>query len=61
MFVTAAPRPGAVGRLPPGPGPHVGLKLGWVIEITGFLLLLLWIPLHQRPGIGTILNAVESA
>ena len=30
-----------------------------MIEITGFVLLLLWIPLHQRPGIGTILNAVE--
>jgi len=30
-----------------------------VIVITGLLLLLLWIPLRQRPGIGTILNAVE--
>ncbi len=38
---------------------HTGLKLGWVIEITGVLLLLLWIPLRQRPGVATILNAVE--
>ncbi|MEY2580450.1 MAG: hypothetical protein QOE09_299 [Ilumatobacteraceae bacterium] len=38
---------------------HTGLALGWVIEIVGFLLLLLWIPLRQRPGIGTILNVVE--
>ena len=30
-----------------------------MIEITGFLLLLLWIPLRQRPGVGTILNALE--
>jgi len=26
--------------------------------IVGVLLLLLWIPLRQRPGIGTLLNAV---
>ncbi|HEY0520008.1 MAG TPA: hypothetical protein VGC84_10995, partial [Ilumatobacteraceae bacterium] len=38
---------------------HTGLALGWVIEIVGVLLLLLWIPLHQRPGVGTILNALE--
>ena len=30
----------------------------WVIELTGLLLLLLWIPLRQRPGVGTILNAL---
>jgi uncharacterized membrane protein YczE len=38
---------------------HIGISLGWAIEITGLLLLLLWIPLHQRPGWGTILNAIE--
>jgi uncharacterized membrane protein YczE len=38
---------------------HTGISLGWVIGIVGFLLLLLWIPLRQRPGIGTILNALE--
>ena len=38
---------------------HTGIPLGWVIEIVGFLLLLLWIPLRQRPGVGTILNALE--
>lgn len=59
MFVTAH-----LGLAPwdvfhQGVARHVGLKLGWVIEITGFVLLLLWIPLRQRPGIGTILNAVE--
>jgi uncharacterized membrane protein YczE len=36
-----------------------GISLGTVLVIVGLLLLLLWIPLRQRPGIGTILNAVE--
>lgn len=36
-----------------------GLSLGTVIIIVGLLLLILWIPLRQRPGIGTIMNAVE--
>jgi uncharacterized membrane protein YczE len=30
-----------------------------VIVMVGVLLLLLWIPLRQRPGIGTLLNALE--
>ena len=34
-----------------------GISTGWVIVITGILLLLLWIPLRERPGLGTILNA----
>lgn len=36
----------------------VGLSIGTVVIITGVLVLLLWIPLRQRPGIGTISNAV---
>ncbi len=36
-----------------------GIRVGLVIEIVGFLLLLLWIPLKQRVGVGTILNAIE--
>jgi len=36
-----------------------GISVGNVIVIVGLLLLLLWIPLRQRPGIGTLLNAVE--
>ena len=35
-----------------------GVSTGSVIVITGVLLLLLWIPLRERPGLGTILNAV---
>lgn len=33
-----------------------GLSLGEVIIIIGAAVLLLWIPLRQRPGIGTIAN-----
>lgn len=36
-----------------------GLGMGTIIILVGLALLLLWIPLRQRPGLGTILNAVE--
>ena len=35
------------------------ISIGKIIVITGFALLLLWIPLKQKPGLGTILNALE--
>ena len=35
------------------------ISIGKVIVMTGFILLLLWIPLKQKPGLGTILNALE--
>ena len=35
------------------------MSIGLVIVGVGLLLLLLWIPLRQRPGVGTILNALE--
>jgi uncharacterized membrane protein YczE len=35
-----------------------GLSLGTWIVIVGVLVLLLWIPLRQRPGVGTVSNAV---
>jgi len=39
---------------------QVGLGIGTVIILTGVaLLVLFWIPLRQKPGIGTILNALE--
>lgn len=37
----------------------LGVSIGVVIIGVGALLLLLWIPLRQRPGLGTILNALE--
>jgi uncharacterized membrane protein YczE len=42
-----------------GVSKHTGLGLGTVLIIVAFFVLLLWIPLRLRPGIGTILNAVE--
>jgi uncharacterized membrane protein YczE len=35
-----------------------GLSIGTVVIIVSFLVLLLWIPLRQRPGFGTLSNAV---
>jgi uncharacterized membrane protein YczE len=37
---------------------HTGLGVGTVIIVIGFALLLLWIPLRVRPGLGTLLNAL---
>jgi uncharacterized membrane protein YczE len=37
---------------------HLGLAIGSVLIIVGALVLLLWIPLRQRPGLGTVSNAV---
>jgi uncharacterized membrane protein YczE len=39
---------------------QVGLGIGTVIILTGIaLLVLVWIPLRQKPGLGTVLNALE--
>jgi uncharacterized membrane protein YczE len=35
-----------------------GMSFGWVVLLTGVPVLLLWIPLRQRPGFGTIANLV---
>ncbi|MEU3356184.1 hypothetical protein [Streptomyces sp. NPDC037389] len=37
---------------------HTGLSIGTVVIAIGALVLLLWIPLRQRPGLGTISNVV---
>jgi len=36
---------------------HTGLTFGTVTGLISVVVLLLWIPLRQRPGIGTIANA----
>src|SRR5262249_49144904 len=41
-----------------GVSDHTGLPIGTVAILVGLLLLLVWIPLKERPGVGTILNAV---
>ncbi|NYF17123.1 putative membrane protein YczE [Microbacterium sp. AK009] len=33
-----------------------GLGIGWVTNLVGVGVLLLWIPLRQRPGVGTVAN-----
>lgn len=36
----------------------VGLSVGAWVTICGALVLLLWIPLRQRPGVGTVANVL---
>lgn len=35
-----------------------GLSIGLITVLVGLGVLLLWIPLKQRPGVGTVLNAL---
>ncbi|WP_433377565.1 YczE/YyaS/YitT family protein [Actinoplanes sp. CA-142083] len=35
-----------------------GISFGWVVILLGIPILLLWIPLRQKPGFGTIANLV---
>lgn len=37
---------------------RTGLSIGTWIIIAGVLVMLLWIPLRQRPGLGTVSNAL---
>jgi uncharacterized membrane protein YczE len=37
---------------------HIELSFGMIVNIIGALVLLLWIPIRQRPGIGTIANVL---
>jgi uncharacterized membrane protein YczE len=37
---------------------HTGVPFGLMTNIIGLGVLLLWIPLRQRPGVGTVLNAL---
>jgi len=37
---------------------HLGLSMGAWVTITGACVLLLWIPLRQRPGVGTLGNVL---
>ena len=37
---------------------HTGIPFGWVTNIIGGLVLLLWIPIRQKPGLGTLLNVL---
>lgn len=35
-----------------------GLSLGLIVNLVGAVVLLIWIPLRQKPGIGTISNVL---
>jgi uncharacterized membrane protein YczE len=35
---------------------RTGIGLGWITNIIGLAVLALWIPLHQKPGVGTVAN-----
>jgi len=37
---------------------RTGLSLGWATFVTGCFVLLIWIPLRERPGFGTLANIV---
>ena len=54
---------GALGVMPwdvlhQGVARHIALSFGQVVIVTSIAVLLLWIPLRQPPGLGTVLNAV---
>ncbi|MFC8380864.1 YitT family protein [Nocardia sp. NPDC056952] len=44
-----------------GVAAHVPLSFGVVTALTGIAVLLAWIPLRQRPGLGTVSNVVVIA
>ena len=39
-----------------GLAPRIGLSFGLTVNLVGLLVLALWLPLRQRPGLGTVLN-----
>jgi uncharacterized membrane protein YczE len=39
-----------------GLAPRLGLSFGMTVNLIGLVVLLLWIPMRQRPGIGTVCN-----
>jgi uncharacterized membrane protein YczE len=41
-----------------GVSEHTGIPIGTVSIIVGALVLAAWIPLRERPGLGTVLNVI---
>lgn len=37
---------------------QAGIPFGLVVSLVGALVLLLWIPLREKPGVGTVLNVL---
>ncbi len=42
-----------------GVSEHLNIPLGTIIVLTSLAVMLLWIPLHQSVGLGTVLNAIQ--
>ena len=58
MFIRASLGTAPWDVLHQGLAARTGLSLGTVVVVVSFLVLLLWIPLRQWPGVGTLCNAV---
>jgi uncharacterized membrane protein YczE len=37
---------------------RTGISMGWVVNGTAVIVLLAWIPIRERPGIGTLCNVL---
>lgn len=37
---------------------RTGVSMGWIVNGTAVLVLLAWIPIRERPGIGTLCNVL---
>jgi uncharacterized membrane protein YczE len=37
---------------------RTGLRFGWIVILVGAAVLALWLPLRQRPGVGTVSNVI---
>jgi uncharacterized membrane protein YczE len=37
---------------------RLGVPIGWVVIGVGVVVMLAWIPLRERPGLGTVSNAI---
>lgn len=58
MMVRAGIGVGPWDVLTQGISARTGIPFGWVTNIVGALVLLLWIPIRQKPGLGTLLNVL---
>ena len=41
-----------------GVAERLGVPIGWVVIGVGVVVMLAWIPLRERPGLGTLSNAI---
>src|SRR5690606_4695023 len=58
MMVRAAVGVAPWDVLTQGVSKQTGLPFGVVTNLIGVVVLLLWIPIRQKPGLGTVLNVL---